>query len=207
MKFLGACIFVCGVGCGGTLLVDNDAATRPVGSDGSIDAPAVDAGRQTDAGNPWKTCKTTDECTTAGVTCCGVCGLPTIKDVTGVNKSSLSAYSKSLCSGGERCPECASMINPNLLAECEASSCEAFDLAQSKYSTCKTDADCHVDHTACCSCSTEDLVAVNVTFQGYVYASDPTCALKDCVGCEPPGRYRAVCGSTGHCGLVIGLGG
>ncbi len=193
------------VACGGQTVA---LPAGQVDAGSAIDASAVDAttfdASPADVGSPipdWKICTGTPECSIASTTCCGVCGGPSLKDVTGVKTAAASAFHESLCTPPSNCPKCAQTTNANLLASCKSQSCEAFDVSTSSYASCKSNADCSVQHTACCSCQTDDYVAVNATFASYIDEADPTCKLKDCVGCTAPPSVRASCSSTGFCVL------
>lgn len=194
------------VACGGrtVTLVSDDAGGSLVVDSGTNDAAVfVDAGAATN----WKACTATSECAVVPKTCCGTCSEPALYEVTGVNVANASALHASLCTPQSNCPECLGAKNANLLAECRKHACEAFDVSTSWYAACKTEDDCTVQHTTCCSCAPDDYVAVNKTFSSYIEAVDPLCAQRGCTACPAPARYHAICSAGGFCRISVSLGG
>jgi hypothetical protein len=194
------------VACGGrtvTLVGDDAGGGLVVDSSTNNTGPIVDAGPAPN----WSSCSTTSECAVVPNTCCGTCGPPALYEVTSVNAAKASAFHASLCNPQSNCPECVGIKNAHLLTECRKQSCEAFDVRTSSYAACKTDDDCTLQHTSCCSCEPDDYVAVNKTFSSYIEAHDPVCAQKGCRPCPAPSFYHAHCSDSSFCSFSISLGG
>jgi len=220
---LACCIVMMGTllgvtGCG------DDSGGDP---DGAIDS-AVDGSPDgaLEAGIPWNPpdwslCMATSECVVAAATCCGVCGAPTLVDVTGVNQSQRSVQSDEACGDPPPpCPECPSMNNPNLIATCQdvgfpgGDMCVVEDLTESALAECETDEECVLRSPTCCpSCDNlgpTGYVAINAANESGLQAllcdeTPPAC--DDCVPFFPAG-IRAICrpadgsgSDTRHCGV------
>ena len=79
------------------------------------------------------------------------------------------AYRSYICQGSVACGPCAVpppgilSAQANFVALCQSGRCQAVDLRNSKFSECKTSADCELQYgTGCCGgCGNEDLIAVN----------------------------------------------
>jgi len=172
-----------------------------------------DAGRSVDAApdgipwNPpdWSLCSESWECGLASVTCCGVCGAPSLADVEGVNMERRTDQVRAVC-GDEppECPGCPTMPNPYLQASCEdvgypgGNVCQAVDIQAGPISACVEDADCVVRAPTCCgSCSelpASGYIAIHRD-QGAAFNALVCNPAEDCPACEPvtPEGIVAVC--------------
>lgn len=137
-------------------------------------------------------------------TSCCLCGTPELTDFVAVNQAHLGECS---CTGPV-C-ECATMLNPNLGASCNAGVCSAFDVrAVDVLSVCKDDFDCtlRIGLDCCQSCNSSgyDVVSIRTdaesALRGMVCDSGPQ-ACDACVPTFPP-NAKAVC-TAGRCGVVV----
>ena len=175
-------------------------------------------GTAVDPGTPeFTACTGPGQCELAAKTCCGTCGVPTLADLTGVNREKRPALQQELCSEDPGpCPDCAEGIAPNLAAFCVEgtanadprptlkSTCAAIDVRTDAVSACATDADCRLRYTGCCEACGEVpelLLAVSQTgaadYQKQVCAPDIVCGK---CAVQYPAGFKAVCNaSTKHC--------
>ncbi len=155
----------------------------------------------------WDDCTGPGQCVALQTGCCGVCGAPTLADVTGVNAERIERFRADTCRDPDPvCPECASMDEPNLVAFCVAEECTAIDVRLDELSACTADSDCMLRDPACCeSCRPvpETLVALATAHAlEYRLAICPPDAA--CPACWPiyPAGWEAVCGADGHCAVA-----
>ncbi len=113
----------------------------------------VDAGDAPDANTSPASCTGFGECSLTSRTCCGVCGSPTLDDVSAIRWDKVELYRSVVCGGNGPvpCPACASMENPHLTAVCRSSICSAIDVRNDTVSACTSNADCMLRYgTGCC---------------------------------------------------------
>lgn len=161
-------------------------------------------------GSPsFASCNGPGECEIVNRTCCGVCGLPTLDDVTGVNMAKRDAYVDDVCKNSEGCDRCAQAPNADLFAYCErlkggGGECVAADVSETELARCKTDTDCRLRiGLACCeACSGQwgDLAAISIKNEQALL--ELVCSPSDigCPECAPqyPPNTFAVC-QKGRC--------
>jgi hypothetical protein len=186
-------------GCGSTVAGGGGSAGSGGGSVGS--------GGSGGSAQVFDDCSGPGQCVLAGNTCCGVCGAPAVTDMAAVNNTLFDEYRTYICPMPTGCPECATQLNPNLFAYCEASKCIAADVTMHAFSECTTAADCSLRHgMECCeSCAGDayDLVALNANGKTEIYQTvcDPLASCPDCAPNYPP-EYKADC-MAGRC-VVVG---
>jgi hypothetical protein len=167
---------------------------------------STDTGAVTDSAIDFAACTTPGTCVLGGKTCCGVCGAPTLTDVTAVNEKQAAAYQTSICPKAEPCPDCPTAIEPNLQAFCRGSRCTAVDVRLDALSSCSTDSDCMLRYEACCECGASgdfNIIALNKTKTGD-YMLERCKPMAACAECAPayPATLRAVCDTaTKHCAV------
>ncbi len=160
-------------------------------------------------GSSFASCTGPGECEIVNRTCCGVCGIPTLDDVTGVNIGKRKAYVDAVCAGSQGCDLCAQAPNADLFAYCErledgGGQCVAADVTQTELASCKVDTDCRLRMgLACCeACSGQwgDLVAINIKNEQALL--ELVCSPSDlgCPKCAPqyPPNTFAAC-NKGRC--------
>jgi len=150
----------------------------------------------------WAECNESDECVAVPESCCGQCGVATPDDMIGVNREFQSAYRVDVAcaGGGEDCPLCAAIQDPNLVAVCSQNRCEARDLRDTEVSTgCVEDNDCILASPTCCEgcgiLGEDSLIAIERGAQAQLFEElgcSETLACDDCIG-EPDPSLRAVC--------------
>ena len=179
-----------GAGSGGTAVGGSGGATG--GAAGMGGAAGV-------CGSDAKACAEPADCMLAEASCC-VCGMPELGDYVAAN----AKYASECMCQGPACG-CASMLNPNLAATCNAGSCQGFDVRQlDALSGCQTDTDCTLrmglDCCEACAGSEWELVAVRTDagpkLSPMLCGSGPV----GCPGCIPqyPAGKTAVC-IANHC--------
>ena len=183
---------------------DADTGVADTGSDAS-DTNADTA----DASTPdWRKCTEPTDCIIESNSCCDVCGEPSLGDVDAVNKKFTSEHFDDVCPVPQPCPRCVSAINPDLIGICQQNFCEALDVREEPFTSCRNDSDCTLRTRECCECGgTTDasmLIAVSVT-GSQEYASLVCPAGTFCPQCIPqyPENAKAVCASDGHCEVEI----
>ncbi len=158
--------------------------------------------------SPWADCAGPGECVALTPGCCGVCGAPTLSDVVGVNEDELAAFHAATCTDpNPMCPECATAVEPNLVAFCKASRCAPIDIRNDAVSACTTDDDCMLRDPDCCeACAVApfDLVAI-AKDKADAYRSEVCRPAESCPACAPiyPTGYAAICGAAKHCAVVF----
>lgn len=149
----------------------------------------------------WAKCGVPGDCTIAANTCCGVCGMPELKDVDAVNKAAGQAHFQAVCPEPGPCPACATMQNPDLMAACALGQgkCIALEISKSSFASCSKDEDCLLRTPQCCACGAlakEQLVAINQGLNA-AFMSELGCDQVDCAPCvdppDPPAGVKAVC--------------
>lgn len=194
---------------GGGTGTDVGSAVDASGSDApGSDAPGSDAFVAPDTGPhaAWDSCTQTSQCTLAPSGCCEPCGTPMLSDYDGVNATETAAHFMDVCPVPTPCPRCATGMNPNLVATCEASHCAARDISMLPLSACTSDADCIVRWANCCSCGGDpsQVVAIRADGEGAIEAL--LCDGGGCpLDCAPHGdpTFHAICEpTTGHCAAV-----
>ncbi len=151
-------------------------------------------------------CSVPSDCVVTANTCCGECGEATLGGSTAVNQDSLADYRDMLCAEDPICPACATMLNPELVATCEADRCEVVDLGMDAMTECTAADECIVRTVDCCECggATDrgSLIALNQDARADYEAlvCDPGTG---CAECAPvyPADVSAVC-DAGRCTLV-----
>jgi hypothetical protein len=183
--------------CGSRTLESSpdDASTADGASDGSSDATPESFLACTGSGG---------ECTLVYPSCCQKCGTSVLSDFVAVNQSQSSAYHDYVCPAPIPCPGCATMIDPNLVAFCRASSCAAVDVRTDEVSRCTTDADCTLRYASCCEpCGGSDFGLIALSTSGVAEYRQQVCAPSTaCPKCLTtyPSTSHAVCDTTtGHC--------
>ncbi|MFO0555712.1 MAG: hypothetical protein U0271_45470 [Polyangiaceae bacterium] len=154
----------------------------------------------------WASCTLTSQCVLRANTCCGTCGEPTLADVDAVNSDKVDAHQQEVCPNPVPCPDCISLVNPDLLATCTEGTCTAIDVRKDAVSACTADTDCRLRTQGCCECggstAEEDLIAVRVDAASdfAALACDPEVG---CPACEPmyPTSVEAFCADDGHCDI------
>jgi hypothetical protein len=155
----------------------------------------------------WAACDGPGQCLALETGCCGVCGAPTLADVAGVNAERIDAFFADTCRDPNPiCPDCASMLEPNLVGFCLAAECRAVDVRLDPLSACAADDDCMLRAPGCCEAcapSPWELVAIAVAragdYRDLVCPADAGCPA--CAPIYPPG-WAAACGASGHCAVV-----
>ncbi|MEP7122101.1 MAG: hypothetical protein ABJE95_14375 [Byssovorax sp.] len=180
----------------------------PGGSGGGDSVTSTTTGTNVGGGvATWGACAAPGQCELAAKGCCGTCGTPQINDVNAVNRGQESAYQADNCPEPTPCPDCASMINPDLAAFCVGVMCKPIDVRTDPVSACATDADCRLRYSDCCeSCATAspDLVIALSVSGASVYTSQvcaPSQACDKCLAAYPP-SVKAVCAASKHCVVV-----
>ena len=136
------------------------------------------------------------------MTCCGVCGMPELSDMFGINRAYVETYRKEKCPPPIACPLCIAAPNPNLGARCEADRCAPFDVRRvPEYSACMSDADCMLrPGVGCCACGvgTSDWIAVSHSGARALSSAvcDPVAPCPPCGPPPPPPELRAVCANN-----------
>ena len=146
-------------------------------------------------------CAAAGDCVVTANTCCGVCGRPTLADVTAIPRDQRAAYRDSLCEDGAICPDCASMPNPHLVPTCEAGVCGVADLEADPMTACTADDDCRLRTQDCCECGGDlgTLVAIRTDAEGD-YVAIACGEDVGCPECAPtyPADVTATC-EAGRC--------
>ena len=186
------------IACGGKTADD------VVSTDASADARG-DSNARPDTAVDFAACSEPGSCVLAQNGCCGVCGAPTLADVTAVNAARVAEFRASTCTDpAPTCPGCASMNDPNLQAFCRGGRCTAVDLRNDALSACATDADCQLRYEACCECGASgdfNIVAIRGDKSG-AYSAERCPSSTACPECAPfyPSTLRAACdATTKHC--------
>ncbi len=150
-------------------------------------------------------CNTSSECSLVAQTCCGVCDMPQIGDMTAINNKYAQDYNLFVCGDPPPpCPGCAAFPNPNLYAYCDSlgvgeGNCVAADVRKNEIGACTKDAECQLRFgLECCeSCvgNPDDLVAINI--KNGQWLSKQVCdpdhfGCPDCAPQYPPGA-KALC--------------
>jgi hypothetical protein len=127
--------------------------------------------RPVDAGPPdWYKCQRPDDCVVVPAgRCCALCNPIPFEGYSAVHvkhKDDFMAFQGCATTTCEPCPPRQKGVprsDTNFFALCEKHRCVAIDLRYSKYSQCKTNADCGVRWgLGCCEgCGDEDLVIYN----------------------------------------------
>ena len=147
------------------------------------------------------------ECIVRAAGCCEPCDVWTLENSTSINGDQNTAYSDEQCgTTGMMCPECATQLNPNLLATCENANCTLLDVANDPISECVDDVDCVVRTNTCCECSAvspETVIAIAADKAGTI--RDWLCDEGNCPDCIPDYTgYEAVC-NAGRCEVLQAL--
>ncbi len=155
-----------------------------------------------------RACAAPEDCAVTANTCCGECGEATLEGSTAVRRDALTSFRDGLCVGDPICPGCASQINPELVATCNAGTCEARDLGAEPITECTSSDQCRVRTIDCCECGgrtdVDSLIAIRAEQEGALL--DLTCTPGfTCGGCAPiyPEDVRAECVAN-RCTLVVG---
>jgi hypothetical protein len=187
-------------GSGGTA-TGGSGGTATGGSGGTATggSAGVDAGL---CGPDAKTCAQPGDCVLTESSCC-VCGQAELTDYVAVNQ----AHTSECACQGPVCG-CATMLNPNLAATCNAGSCAGFDVRQvDALSACTGDADCtlRIGLDCCEGCQSNgyDLVAVSIDSGGALSQALCDSGGVGCPDCAPqyPANKKAACVAN-HCAVV-----
>jgi hypothetical protein len=133
--------------------------------------------------------------------------MPEITDFVAMNQ----AHAQKCTCAGPACG-CATSINPNLAATCDASigQCIAWDIRTTDaYSSCSVDTDCRLRMgLGCCEgCSADTWGLVAIRVDAVLALESAVCAPgMACPECEPiyPPEAKALC-ISGHCQVVVPL--
>jgi hypothetical protein len=155
----------------------------------------------------WSACEVTSDCVLAAAGCCDACGRPALADVDAVNRGRVAEHFAAVCPAPVPCPECASIVNPDLHATCSIDGCVAVDIRALGPTTCTVDADCRLRTTGCCECggSTEPWALTAIAITGEPAYRDLACDPdQTCPRCAPiyPESVRAICAPDGHCAVA-----
>ena len=156
----------------------------------------------------WAACQVPSDCVIVSNGCCDTCGMPTLNEVDGVNKSFLDEHYDDVCENPIPCPRCATMLNPELIATCLEGFCLAVDAGAEDISACTGSEECVIRTPECCECGAdmtpEVLIAVRSDSRRDLeeLVCDPDV---DCAMCAPvyPDNVEAVCDDDGHCAALI----
>ena len=153
----------------------------------------------------FTSCDVPSDCVLAANSCC-VCGMPELSNMTAVNVESATEYFQSICPTGQIC-ECATFLNPNLLATCDNGVCRAVDVRKDPASACTDATDCRVRVRECCECGGDTTPGslIAVIRGGNAYSElvcDPQTGCAACIPSYPP-EASTRC-DAGHCVLVDG---
>ena len=175
------------------------------GSGGTGGSGAGTTTSTTTATTTYDSCDGPGQCVITHGGCCAGCGMPEAETVVAVNAAQIEGYRESVCPEGGACPACATQLNPNLFAYCDAGHCRAADVRTHAVSACATSADCTLRFgTDCCEpCggSNEMLTAVS----GAGGLSSLVCgAFMPCPPCVPqyPTDATVIC-DLGHCQVAL----
>lgn len=180
------------------------------GAGGGVTTSSTASSSSTSTPSGADLCTGPGQCVLAFPGCCPPCGMPEVRHFEAVNEAFAAEYAKAVCPEPTPCPECETLVNPNLFAHCDGpSTCAVADVRTHAVSACTTDADCRLRvGAACCESCIEatftDLTAVSNT-------ADPS--LEDLV-CEPgtacppclPTIVEEVyvyCAQDGHCRTIL----
>jgi hypothetical protein len=161
-------------GCGGSTLSDAF-SNAPV-----IDGSASDAGSANETSSSHEggaaseggvppsvstSCNGAGDCVLGALGCCGVgCGQPTTSSYVAIQRGQESALRAATCTDQNAgCPDCATILDPSILAVCRDQECKVVDLREDPIAACQQDADCVLIPSDCCPCGLIDvtkLVAV-----------------------------------------------
>ena len=191
----------------GTAGTAGDGATDTVSDDG---AAADGAGDPVEEGeNPdWAACQVPSDCVIVSNGCCDICGMPTLNEVDGVNKSLLDEHYDDVCGDPVPCPQCITMPNPELIATCRDGFCVAMDVGAENLTACTSGEECVIRTPECCECGADTTPGVLIAIR-----SDSRRELEelvcdpdvDCAMCAPvyPDNVEAVCDDDSHCTALI----
>ena len=184
--------------------------------DGAADTVSDDGGAGDQAGDPveegegpdWAACRASSDCVIVSNGCCDTCGMPTLADVDGVNKSFLGEHYDDVCPDPVPCPRCATMPNPELIATCREGFCLAMDAGADELTACTSSEECVIRTPECCECGADmtpgALIAIRSDSRRELeeLVCDPD---SDCPACAPvyPDNVEAVCDDDSHCTALI----
>ncbi len=157
-------------------------------------------------GDELRRCDQPSDCVVVPATCCGVCGQPTVGDVTAVRADRVAEHSEQVCGDEPRgCPDCMIRPTPELVAGCIANRCEAVDLRAHPSTACQRHEDCRVRTPDCCECGGAadawSVVAVSDSDALTDLVCDEHQGCPKCMPVYPAIRTR--CDSkTGHCVIL-----
>ena len=188
----------------GTVGTTGDGAADTLSDDGGAadgaDDQAGDSGEEGDGPGPdWAACRVPSDCVIVSNGCCDTCGMPTLADVDAVNKSFLAEHYDAVCGvPNPMCPECVTMLNPELIATCRDGFCLALDVGADEITACTSSEDCVIRTPECCECGADMTLGVLIAIR-----SDSRSDLEelvcdpdvDCAMCAPvyPDNVEAVC--------------
>ena len=182
-------------GCGGNVVTET-------GGTGTTSGTGTSTG--TGGGDTFGACNGPGQCELATVGCCPACGNPTITTFEAVNSSEAAAFQKYTCPAPQPCPNCASFVDPNFYAYCDAGHCTVGDIRTDPVSACSSDADCVLRQgSACCEgCGDgSELVAVSVNGGFSSLVCPPNVDCPGCIPTPPTSAFAACVG--GHCAVEL----